>query len=102
MEKDPENEGQWARLIRNHGTPEEQLPRPGDNEIKILSDYMFSFIEDRTDYQIEEVSFSYFGQIEEDYFVSKDILEVFDKPQATLETVNGEERAIVHYTTAVA
>jgi hypothetical protein len=96
------SEEEWAELIRDHGTPEEQLPRPGDDQIKVLSEYMLSFVEEHTEHEIQTVSFSYFGQIEEDYFAPRAVLDSFDKPQATVETIDGEEKAITHYTTAVA
>ena len=44
MEFPDGSESKWAELIRNHGTPEEQLPSPGDGQIKLLSQYMFTFV----------------------------------------------------------
>ena len=90
-----------AELIQNHGTPEEQLPSPRKNQIKILSEYMLKFVEEHTEYGIQSVSFSYFGQIEEDYFAPRTVLDSFDKPQATVETIDGEKKVVTHYTTAV-
>lgn len=93
---------QYVELIQHHGTIEEQLPTPRDGTVKVLSEELRSFVESHPQYTLEEISFSLFGQIETEYITSIEVLEDFDKPQATVETINGEQTPVVHYTTSVA
>ena len=88
-----------AEQISRHGTTVEQLPAPSDNEIKVLSKEMKDFVQEHPEYTLREVSFSLWGQIEQDYMTAKGAVKDFDKPKATVETINGEKRVITHYTT---
>lgn len=88
-----------AEQISRHGTTIEQLPAPSDGEIKVLSQEMRDFVQEHPEYTLREVPFSLWGQIEQDYMTAKEVIEDFDKPKATVESIDGEQIVITHYTT---
>lgn len=102
MTNPQENPEKYVELIQHHGTIEEQLPTPEPDMVKVLSAELRSFVTSHPEYTLQEISFSLFGQIETEYVASREVIEAFDKPQATVETINGEQTPVVHYTTSVA
>lgn len=102
MNESPSELEQQVERIRRHGTPEEQLPRPGDGVVKVLSADLRNFVEEHSEFELIAESFSFYGQIETDYFAADRVVEAFDKPQATIEEGDEGEKIVVHYTTDVA
>lgn len=90
-----------ADLICEFGTDAEQLPSPPDGMVKVQSAEFRDFIEQHSTYELVEEQFSYYGQIETAYMTDKSSIDSFEKPQATVEEVNGEPRVVTHYTTGI-
>lgn len=97
-----DSESDRVRMINNHGTIEEQLPRPPDGQVKALSSEFRDFVSSHPEVELTEHDFSFFGQIETAYFASKDAVVLFDQPQAVCADESDECDVIVHYTTDVA
>lgn len=89
-------------LINRHGTVEEQLPRPGDGQVKALSTQFRDFVSSHSTYTLIEVDFSLYGQIETTYFTDEDAVEEFNHPQAEPAPETSDGNVIVHYTTDIA